>query len=114
MITRSAIWSRVGEIPTEVLRMTSPSSVRSEASTMATWIFPKNRSARLSDLREVEVKILHLVLVDRFAHVLVRLERRTERYSVCLDQCAVHLTARGTARDKAYLEFFPCACCASA
>ena len=61
----------------------------------------------LSDLREVEVKILHFVLVDGFAHVLVRLEGRTERYGVCLDQRAVHLTARGTARDKAYLEFFP-------
>lgn len=61
----------------------------------------------LSDLRQVEVKVLHLVLVDGFAHVLVRLERRTERYGVCLDQRAVHLTARGTACDKAYLEFFP-------
>ena len=61
----------------------------------------------LSDLRQVEIKVLHLVLVDGLAHVLVRLERRTERYCVCLDQRAVHLTARGTARDKAYLEFFP-------
>ena len=70
--------------------------------------FPQKTVAHvLSDLRQVEVKVLHLVLVDGFAHVLVRLERRTERYGVRLDQCAVHLTARGTARDKAYLKFFP-------
>lgn len=69
--------------------------------------FPQKTVAHvLSDLREMEVEILHFVLVDGRAHVLVRLEGRAERHGVGLDQGTVYLTARGASRDEADLEFF--------
>ena len=57
-------------------------------------------------MREVEVEILHFVLVDGRAHVLVRLEGRTERYGMGFDQGTVYLIACGASRDEADLEFF--------
>ncbi len=42
MMTFPATFTNVGEMPTEVLRTSSPSGVISEASTMATSISPRN------------------------------------------------------------------------